>query len=189
MMGEVVSALEGRIRVRGRLRFPPASKSGSRGGAGGSTGRGGGGVRGASLTLCWPRRGCFAAQPPRWVGGGPRRAEAPCPPLHSGQVPTVVDYKDVLLTLVPMAPRTQHLCSFLCELSLLHTSLAAYAPALLATAALLLARLTHGQSKEPVLAARAWAGPEVWGMGAVGRRCSNSRRWREKSCIQVLGTL
>jgi len=72
----------------------------------------------------------------------------------SPQVPTVVDYKDVLLTLVPMAPRTQHLCSFLCELSLLHTSLAAYAPAHLAAAALLLARLTHGQSKRPVLPSR-----------------------------------
>ncbi|KAJ1067972.1 hypothetical protein K5549_021143, partial [Capra hircus] len=63
------------------------------------------------------------------------------------RVPTVVDYKDVLLTLVPMAPRTQHLCGFLCELSLLHTSLAAYAPAHLAAAALLLARLTHGQTQ------------------------------------------
>ncbi|KAB1252038.1 Cyclin-F [Camelus dromedarius] len=63
------------------------------------------------------------------------------------RVPTVVDYKDVLLTLVPMAARTQHLCSFLCELSLLHTSLAAYAPAHLAAAALLLARLTHGQTQ------------------------------------------
>ncbi|XP_035939080.1 cyclin-F [Halichoerus grypus] len=63
------------------------------------------------------------------------------------RVPTVVDYKDVLLTLVPVAPRTQHLCSFLCELSLLHTSLAAYAPARLAAAALLLARLTHGQTQ------------------------------------------
>lgn len=63
----------------------------------------------------------------------------------------MVDYKDVLLTLVPMAPRTQHLCGFLCELSLLHTSLAAYAPAHLSAAALLLARLTHGQSKRPVL--------------------------------------
>lgn len=72
----------------------------------------------------------------------------------SPQVPTVVDYMDVLLTLVPMAPRTQHLCSFLCELSLLHTSLAAYAPAHLAAAALLLARLTHGQSKRPVLPSR-----------------------------------
>ncbi|KAI5932449.1 Cyclin-F [Manis javanica] len=63
------------------------------------------------------------------------------------RVPTVVDYKDVLLTLAPMAPRTQHLCSFLCELSLLHTSLAAYAPAHLAAATLLLARLTHGQTQ------------------------------------------
>ncbi|XP_025772504.1 cyclin-F [Puma concolor] len=63
------------------------------------------------------------------------------------RVPTVVDYKDVLLTLVPEAPRTQHLCGFLCELSLLHTSLAAYAPACLAAAALLLARLTHGQTQ------------------------------------------
>ncbi|KAM7147265.1 cyclin-F isoform 2-T2 [Molossus nigricans] len=62
-------------------------------------------------------------------------------------VPTVVDYKDILLTLIPVAPRTQHLCSFLCELSLLHTSLAAYSPAHLAAAALLLARLTHGQTQ------------------------------------------
>ncbi|XP_036136259.1 cyclin-F isoform X3 [Molossus molossus] len=63
------------------------------------------------------------------------------------RVPTVVDYKDILLTLIPVAPRTQHLCSFLCELSLLHTSLAAYSPAHLAAAALLLARLTHGQTQ------------------------------------------
>ena len=62
----------------------------------------------------------------------------------------MVDYKDILLTLIPVEPRTQHLCSFLCELSLLHTSLAAYSPAHLAAAALLLARLTHRQSKEPV---------------------------------------
>lgn len=61
----------------------------------------------------------------------------------------MVDYKDILLTLVPVAPRTQHLCSFLCELSLLHTSLAAYSPAHQAAAALLLARLMHGQSKKP----------------------------------------
>ncbi|XP_051037200.1 cyclin-F [Phodopus roborovskii] len=61
------------------------------------------------------------------------------------RVPTVVDYKEVLLTLVPVASRTQHLCSFLCELSLLHTSLSIYAPARLASAALLLARLMHGQ--------------------------------------------
>nr|AKZ42363.1 cyclin F [Castor fiber] len=63
------------------------------------------------------------------------------------RIPTVVDYKEVLLTLVPVAPRTQHLCSFLCELSLLHTSLSAFAPAHLASAALLLARLMHGQTQ------------------------------------------
>lgn len=80
----------------------------------------------------------------------------------------MVDYKDVLLTLVPAAPRTQHLCSFLCELSLLHTSLAAYAPARLAAAALLLARLTHGQSKEPTLH-RLLDGAEP-GPGGVGTR-------------------
>lgn len=63
------------------------------------------------------------------------------------RIPTVVDYKEVLLTLVPVAPRTQHLCSFLCELTLLHTSLSVYAPARLASAALLLARLMHGHTQ------------------------------------------
>uniref|UniRef100_A0A8C6RIM9 Cyclin-F n=1 Tax=Nannospalax galili TaxID=1026970 RepID=A0A8C6RIM9_NANGA len=63
------------------------------------------------------------------------------------RIPTVVDYKEVLLTLVPIAPKTQHLYSFLCELSLLHTSLSIYAPAHLASAALLLARLMHGQTQ------------------------------------------
>nr|XP_045238864.1 cyclin-F isoform X5 [Macaca fascicularis]XP_045238865.1 cyclin-F isoform X5 [Macaca fascicularis] len=63
------------------------------------------------------------------------------------RVPTVVDYKEVLLALVPVELRTQHLCSFLCELSLLHTSLSTYAPARLAAAALLLARLTHRQTQ------------------------------------------
>uniref|UniRef100_G3TG00 Cyclin-F n=1 Tax=Loxodonta africana TaxID=9785 RepID=G3TG00_LOXAF len=70
------------------------------------------------------------------------------------RIPTVVDYKDVLMALVPMARRTQHLCSLLCELSLLHTSLSAYAPAHLAAAALLLARLIHGQTQ-------AWT-PQLW---------------------------
>ncbi|XP_060028527.1 cyclin-F isoform X2 [Erinaceus europaeus] len=63
------------------------------------------------------------------------------------RVPTVVDYKEVLLALVPETPRTQHLCSFLCELSLLHTGLAAHSPARLAAAALLLARLSHGHTQ------------------------------------------
>nr|XP_012599315.1 cyclin-F isoform X1 [Microcebus murinus] len=77
------------------------------------------------------------------------------------RVPTVVDYKEVLLTLVPMAPRTQHLCSFLCELSLLHTSLSAFTPALLAAAALLLARLTHGQTQP-------WT-PRLWELTGFSR--------------------
>lgn len=105
--------------------------------------------------VCWPlggQRVCSPASPER--AEGPSACRDPTPTALSRQVPTVVDYKDVLLTLVPMAPRTQHLCGFLCELSLLHTSLAAYAPAHLAAAALLLARLTHGQSKRPVLPAR-----------------------------------
>ncbi|XP_048188650.1 cyclin-F [Perognathus longimembris pacificus] len=63
------------------------------------------------------------------------------------RIPTVVDYKDVLLTLVPMTPRTQHLCSFLCELCLLHTSLSVYTPAHLACSALLLARSLHRQTQ------------------------------------------
>ncbi|XP_007937860.1 cyclin-F [Orycteropus afer afer] len=70
------------------------------------------------------------------------------------RIPTVVDYKEVLMALVPVARRTQHLCSLLCELSLLHTGLSAYAPAHLAAAALLLARLTHRQTQ-------AWP-PRLW---------------------------
>ncbi|KAM4887120.1 LOW QUALITY PROTEIN: cyclin-F-like [Thomomys bottae] len=63
------------------------------------------------------------------------------------RTPTMMDYKEVLLTLVPVAPRTQHLCSFLCELSMLHTSLSLYSPAHLACAALLLARSMHRQTQ------------------------------------------
>lgn len=75
----------------------------------------------------------------------------------------MVDYKDVLLALVPVAPRTQRLCSFLCELTLLYTSLAAHSPAHLASAALLLARLMHGHSK-------GLHGDTRGGTLAVGRR-------------------
>ncbi|XP_028904932.1 cyclin-F [Ornithorhynchus anatinus] len=62
------------------------------------------------------------------------------------RIPTVVDYKDVLLTLAPLERRTGHLYSFICELSLLYTSLSSYSPARLATAALLLAKLLHRQA-------------------------------------------
>lgn len=79
----------------------------------------------------------------------------------------MVDYKDVLLALVPMAPRTQRLCSFLCELTLLYTSLAAHSPAHLASAALLLARLMHGHSKG--LHGTHGEGPLLWGGGGHPR--------------------
>lgn len=80
----------------------------------------------------------------------------------------MVDYKEVLLTLVPVATRTQHLCSFLCELSLLHTSLSIYAPARLASAALLLARLMHGQSKETLSWGMGGRFPGVWESSQIG---------------------
>lgn len=87
----------------------------------------------------------------------------------------MVDYKEVLLTLVPVAPRTQHLCSFLCELSLLHTSLSVYAPARLASAALLLARLMHGQSKRSPPGHCGMGVPGAWETSQVGevRRAGN----------------
>lgn len=87
----------------------------------------------------------------------------------------MVDYKEVLLTLVPVAPRTQHLCSFLCELSLLHTSLSVYAPARLASAALLLARLMHGQSKQSPPGHCGMGVPGAWETSQVGeiRRAGN----------------
>ncbi|XP_069036846.1 cyclin-F isoform X2 [Lepisosteus oculatus] len=57
--------------------------------------------------------------------------------------PTVVDYGEVLLALAPLERRTAHLFSYVCELSLLYTSLSLYPPARLAAAALLLARIMH----------------------------------------------
>ncbi|XP_007499479.1 cyclin-F isoform X2 [Monodelphis domestica] len=62
------------------------------------------------------------------------------------RIPTLVDYKEVLLNVVPTERRTLHLYSFICELSLLYTSLSVYSPAHLAAAALLLAKLMHRQA-------------------------------------------
>lgn len=67
--------------------------------------------------------------------------------LH--QIPTIVDYKEVLSNIVSLERRTLHLYSFICELSLLNTSLCVYSPARLAAAALLLAKILHRQGKEP----------------------------------------
>ncbi|KFO94454.1 Cyclin-F, partial [Buceros rhinoceros silvestris] len=62
------------------------------------------------------------------------------------RIPTIVDYKEVLSNIVLLERRTLHLYSFICELSLLNTSLCAYSPARLAAAALLLAKILHGQA-------------------------------------------
>ncbi|XP_064887087.1 cyclin-F isoform X1 [Columba livia] len=62
------------------------------------------------------------------------------------RIPTIVDYKEVLSNIVSLERRTLHLYSFICELSLLNTSLCVYSPARLAAAALLLARILHGQA-------------------------------------------
>lgn len=86
----------------------------------------------------------------------------------------MVDYKEVLLALVPVELRTQHLCGFLCELSLLHTSLSTYAPARLAAAALLLARLTHRQSKERPFPGMPVSGKVLTQEEAVGRKSPSS---------------
>nr|XP_014126876.1 cyclin-F [Zonotrichia albicollis] len=62
------------------------------------------------------------------------------------RMPTILDYKEVLSSIVSLERRTLHLYSFICELSLLNTSLSAYSPARLAAAALLLAKILHGQA-------------------------------------------
>ncbi|XP_060642187.2 cyclin-F [Anolis sagrei] len=62
------------------------------------------------------------------------------------RIPTIVDYKEVLLNITPMEKRTVYLYSFICELSLLNTGLCIYSPARLAAAALLLARVLHKQA-------------------------------------------
>ncbi|XP_071764523.2 cyclin-F [Centroberyx gerrardi] len=57
--------------------------------------------------------------------------------------PTLLDYGEVLLSLLPLERRTTHLFSYICELSLLYSALATPPPAKLACAALLLTRTLH----------------------------------------------
>ncbi|XP_075998786.1 cyclin-F [Genypterus blacodes] len=57
--------------------------------------------------------------------------------------PTLLDYGEVLLSLLPLERRTTHLFSYVCELSLLYSALATAPPAKLACAALLLTRALH----------------------------------------------
>uniref|UniRef100_A0A3Q4BGJ8 F-box domain-containing protein n=1 Tax=Mola mola TaxID=94237 RepID=A0A3Q4BGJ8_MOLML len=57
--------------------------------------------------------------------------------------PTLLDYRELLLSLLPLERRTTHLFSYICELSLLFSVLATPPPAKLACAALLLTRALH----------------------------------------------
>ncbi|KAM3599002.1 uncharacterized protein V6R79_025332 [Siganus canaliculatus] len=57
--------------------------------------------------------------------------------------PTLLDYGDLLLSLLALEKRTTHLFSYVCELSLLYSALATQPPAKLACAALLLSRALH----------------------------------------------
>lgn len=57
--------------------------------------------------------------------------------------PTLLDYGEVLLSLLPLERRTTHLFGYICELSLLYSALCTPAPAKLASAVLLLTRALH----------------------------------------------
>ena len=59
------------------------------------------------------------------------------------QSPTLLDYGEVLMSLLPMERRSLHLFSYICELSLLYSSLGTARHATLACAALLLTRAMH----------------------------------------------
>ncbi|XP_066545340.1 cyclin-F [Amia ocellicauda] len=59
------------------------------------------------------------------------------------RMPTLLDYGEVLLALTPLEKRSTHLFSYICELSLLYTSLSRFSPARLAAGALLLTRVLH----------------------------------------------
>ncbi|XP_076609000.1 cyclin-F [Chaetodon auriga] len=57
--------------------------------------------------------------------------------------PTLLDYGEVLLSLLPLERRTTHLFSYICELLLLYSAFTTPPPAKLACAALLLTRALH----------------------------------------------
>lgn len=63
------------------------------------------------------------------------------------QTPSLVDYGEVLQSLVPIERRSVHLFSYIGELSLLYAVLSATPPAHLACAALLLTRALHHYGK------------------------------------------
>lgn len=65
----------------------------------------------------------------------------------SQQTPTLLDYGQVLLSLLPLERPSVHLFSYLCELTLLYSALTTYSSAHLANAILLLTRALHHYGK------------------------------------------
>uniref|UniRef100_A0A8C9V2N5 Cyclin-F n=1 Tax=Scleropages formosus TaxID=113540 RepID=A0A8C9V2N5_SCLFO len=65
------------------------------------------------------------------------------------RTPTLLDYGDILLSLLPLDGRSAHLFSYICELSLLYTTLSLLPPSCLACAALLLTRAMHNSPVWP----------------------------------------
>uniref|UniRef100_A0A673WM06 Cyclin-F n=1 Tax=Salmo trutta TaxID=8032 RepID=A0A673WM06_SALTR len=63
------------------------------------------------------------------------------------RTPTLLDYGQVLLSLLPLERLSVHLFSYLCELTLLYSALTTYSSAHLANATLLLTRALHHYGK------------------------------------------
>lgn len=75
-------------------------------------------------------------------------ANWPPPPPPPPQSPTLLDYGEVLLPLLPLERRTAHLFGYICELSLLNSALTRLPLSKLACAALLLTRALHRYGNE-----------------------------------------
>lgn len=73
----------------------------------------------------------------------PPQPPSPPPPPPPTQSPTLLDYGEVLLSLLPLERRTAHLFGYICELSLLNSGLARLPLSKLACAALMLTRALH----------------------------------------------
>lgn len=90
------------------------------------------------------------------------------------QSPTLLDYGEVLLSLLPLERRTTHLFSYICELSLLYSALSSPPPAKLACAALLLTRALHhyGNNTSTRLAELLSNKCKIYSLGRVCSLCS-----------------
>lgn len=71
--------------------------------------------------------------------------------LFTSQIPTLLDYGEVLQSLLPIEWRSVHLFSYTCELSLLWSPLTVPGPSRLACATLLLTRALHNYGKNTII--------------------------------------